>query len=58
MPRRNQLNLTDVPEHVIQRGNNRQATVFAEGDYRFYRDCLVDAARKIDCQVGMRGVRS
>jgi hypothetical protein len=51
MPRRNRLNLTDVPQHVIQRGNNRQATFFAEEDYRFYLDCLVDAARKYDCQV-------
>jgi hypothetical protein len=51
MPRRNRLNLTDVPQHVIQRGNNRQATFFAEEDYRFYLDCLVGAARKYDCQV-------
>jgi hypothetical protein len=40
------MNLTDVPRHVIQRGNNRQATFFAEDDYRFCLDCLVDAARK------------
>jgi putative transposase len=51
MPRRNRLNLTDVPQHVIQRGNNRQATFFAEEDYRFHLDCLVDAARKYGCQV-------
>lgn len=24
----------DVPQHIIQRGNNRQATFFAEQDYR------------------------
>ena len=46
MPRRNRLNLTDVPQHVIQRGNNRQATFFADEHYRFYLDCMVDAARK------------
>jgi len=34
-----------VPQHIIQRGNNRQATFFAEEDYRFYLDCLLDAAR-------------
>ena len=51
MPRRKRLNLTDVPQHVIQRGNNRQATFFAEEDYCFYLDCLVDAARKYGCQI-------
>ena len=30
--------------HVIQRGNNRQATFSADEDYRFYLECLGDAA--------------
>lgn len=51
MPRRSRLNLTDVPQHIIQRGNNRQATFFADEDYRFYLDCLYDAVRKYECQV-------
>ncbi|MBI4194887.1 MAG: transposase [Betaproteobacteria bacterium] len=51
MPRRTRLNLADVPQHIIQRGNNRQATFFAEEDYRFYLDCLLEAARKYDCQI-------
>ena len=51
MQRRNRLNLTDVPQHVIQRCNSRQATFLAEEDYRFYLDCLVDAARRYDCHV-------
>jgi hypothetical protein len=25
-----------LAQHVIQRGNNRQAVFFADGDYRFY----------------------
>jgi putative transposase len=29
--------LVDVPQHIIQRGNNRQATFFAEEDYLFER---------------------
>jgi hypothetical protein len=32
------------PQHIIQRGNNRQAIFGAEGDYQFFRDCLVEAA--------------
>jgi len=51
MPRRTRLNLTDVPQHIIQRGNNRQATFFAEEDYRFYLDCLLDATRKYGCSI-------
>jgi len=51
MPRRARLNLTDVPQHIIQRGNNRQATFFAEEDYRFYLDCLLDAACKYGCAI-------
>ena len=34
------------PQHVIQRGNNRQAIFAAEADYQFFRDALVEAARK------------
>jgi putative transposase len=38
--------LPDVPCHVIQRGNNREATFFAEQDYQFYLECLTDASRR------------
>lgn len=34
------------PQHIIQRGNNRQAIFAAEADYRFFRDALVEGARK------------
>lgn len=34
------------PQHIIQRGNNRQAIFAAEADYLFFRDALVDAATK------------
>ena len=32
------------PQHIIQRGNNRQVIFRSEGDYQFFRDCLVEAA--------------
>lgn len=51
MARRPRLALVGVPQHVIQRGNNRQATFFAEEDYRFYLNCLYDAARQYGCLV-------
>ncbi|MCK9195000.1 MAG: transposase [Nevskia sp.] len=41
----------DLPQHVIQRGNNRQATFFAEEDYAVYRECLKDAADRHECDV-------
>ena len=34
------------PQHIIQRGNNRQVIFAAEADYQFFRDSLVDAADK------------
>ena len=34
------------PQHIILRGNNRQAIFSAEQDYLFFRDCLVEAARR------------
>lgn len=34
------------PQHIIQRGNNRQPIFAAEADYRFFRDALVEAANK------------
>lgn len=51
MPRRPRINLEGIPQHIVQRGNNRPATFFAESDYRFYLDRLEEAAHKYDCAV-------
>jgi len=40
MARLARMNLPDVPQHIIQRGNNRQAIFFADEDYSFYLDKL------------------
>ncbi len=32
------------PQHIIQRGNNRQVIFAADSDYQFFRDALVEAA--------------
>ena len=32
------------PQHIIQRGNNRQNIFAADGDYPFFRDALVEAS--------------
>lgn len=51
MPRRARFTLAHVPQHIIQRGNNRQATFFADEDYQFYLDHLSDASRKYGCAI-------
>jgi len=44
MPRRLRHYLPGIPAHIIARGNNRQACFYVEPDYRFYLDCLEQAA--------------
>lgn len=34
------------PQHVIQRGNNREPIFADEADYRFYLECLLEAAQR------------
>ena len=51
MPRQPRFNLADVPQHIIQRGNNRQATFFTESDYERYLECLASAAQTHRCDV-------
>jgi putative transposase len=51
VPRRARLLLPNVPLHIIQRGNNRQACFYADEDYRFYLDWLREHADKTVCRV-------
>jgi len=44
MPTQPRMYLPDVPSHIIQRGNNRSACFYTDADYRFYLQCLKDAA--------------
>ena len=46
MARLPRYNLPGVPQHVIQRGNNRQAIFATESDYAAYLDWLQEAARQ------------
>ncbi len=39
------------PQHIIQRGNNRQVIFAADADYPFFRDALVAAADKHDLRI-------
>ena len=39
------------PQHVIQRGNNRDAIFVADEDYQYYLQKLDDACKKYDCSI-------
>ena len=43
--------LPGVPQHVIQRGNNRQDVFFAASDHRLYLDSLQQAAERYSCAI-------
>ncbi len=51
MARLPRLDMIGVPQHVIQRGNNRQPCFFAEQDYRLYLNYLRSAAQKYNCAI-------
>ncbi|TSE28020.1 Transposase IS200 like protein [Tepidimonas thermarum] len=48
MPRRPRIHLPGVPQHVIQRGVDRQPVFFSDDDCRFYLDWLGEYASKRD----------
>ena len=39
------------PQHIIQRGNNREPVFAVDEDYRFYLECLKDAADRHGCAI-------
>lgn len=51
MPRPPRPDLANVPQHVIQRGNDRRACFFEEDDYSTYLTMLRAAARRHGCAI-------
>lgn len=51
MPCKPRFNLIGIPQHVIQRGNNREPCIYAEADYRRYLDDLREVAEKYKCRI-------
>lgn len=51
MPRLGRYFLPDQPQHVIQRGNDRQAVFFADEDREQYLAWLLAAAKKHGCRI-------
>lgn len=46
MARLSRFYLKDQPQHIIQRGNNREPIFASQQDYEFYLTCLKDAATR------------
>ena len=51
MPRSLRLDPAGVPQHVLQRGNNRAACFFGDVDRRFYLKCLSESAALRGCRI-------
>lgn len=51
MPRKPRFNLIGIPQHIIQRGNNREPCFYSEQDYRRYLEDLTTTATKYDCRI-------
>lgn len=51
MPRRPRIILPNIPQHIIQRGNNRSVCFYADEDYIKYLDWLKEYADKTRCQI-------
>ena len=51
MPRLPRLDLVGVAQHVVQRGNDRQACFFRDADYLRYLQDLREASLKSGCRI-------
>lgn len=49
MPRKPRFQLPGVPQHIIQRGNNREPCFYAEEDYFRYLEILKEALSRNQC---------
>ncbi len=46
MARLSRYFVKNQPQHMIQRGNNRELIFAGNADYRFYLECLQEAAER------------
>lgn len=51
MPRKPRFSIPDHPQHVIQRGNNREPCFYSEADYRRHLESLTEVAARYSCQI-------
>ena len=51
MSRKPRFTIAGIPQHVIQRGHNREPCFYAEGDYHRYKQDLQEAAERNQAQI-------
>ncbi|GAW97700.1 transposase [Colwellia marinimaniae] len=51
MPRLPRLNLANIPQHVIQRGNNRNACFLLDRDRQYYLNKLQEYSQKFNVKI-------
>lgn len=51
MPGKSRFQLPGIPQHIIQRGNNREPCFYAETDYQRYLEVLGDALQRNQCEL-------
>ncbi|MDY6994076.1 MAG: transposase [Pseudomonadota bacterium] len=51
MARKPRINLPGIPQHVIQRGHNREPCFYAEEDYSTYLEFLQLTSERTGCQI-------
>ncbi len=51
MPRQPRYRIPGMPQHVVQRGNDRQPTFYAAADHRVYKEHLLRAVAKHTCAI-------
>lgn len=51
MARKTRVSVAGIPEHIIQRGNNRQVCFTCEGDMKAYITWLKDYAEKFQVAI-------
>ncbi len=51
MARQPRFQLPGHPQHIIQRGNNRQIIFASEDDYAFYLESLAEACNTFECEL-------
>jgi putative transposase len=51
MPRQPRFRLVGFPQHIVQRGNNRQTTFRTESDFRVFKHYLAEASTLHRCAI-------
>lgn len=51
MPRVARNTVSDIPYHIIHRGNNRQKIFFCDSDYKYFLSLLEEAKKKYRCRL-------